>query len=162
MAKADSEALISTTNIETGLPCLLIEGVLQFSILICKIMVHPRDLTSWDREISAVLISQSQSIDNPPHSTQTKSEARDWILQVLLTWMLSPDPQLDNVMWGRGNAVWNWISSNHEKFGSAFCGFESTESWNLRNVNPWKWGKQGVLNPWEPGFIEDKAAESSQ
>lgn len=70
MAKPDSEALISTTD--TGLLCLLMVGALQFSILICKIMVHPRDLTSWDsfqmqcREISAVLISQSQSIYNPP------------------------------------------------------------------------------------------------
>lgn len=71
-----------------------------------------------------------------PHSAQTKFEAKDGILQVLLTWMVSPDPQLNNVMWGRGNAVWNWISSNHEKFGGAFCGFESTESWNLQNVNP--------------------------
>lgn len=56
------------------------------------------------------------------HSTQTKLQAKDFILQVLLTWMFSPDPKLDNVMWGRGNAVSmkNWTGSNHEKFSSAF------------------------------------------
>lgn len=71
-------------------------------------------------------------------------------------WMASPGPKLDNATWGRGYAVsmQNRTGSNHEKFGGAFCGFESIESWNLQDVNPIKMGKVGCANPLRTRFYK--------
>lgn len=151
MAKPGSEALISTTNVGTGLPCCSLKepsNFLSWSVKSWDLFIQGMSLPETVSRCNAGKSLQCWS-PNPwvfitnPYSAQTKFQATDWVLQVLLTWMVSSDPELDDVTWGRGNAVWNWISSNHEKFGGAFFGFESTESWNLQNVSL-KNGKSGV------------------
>lgn len=125
---------------ERGQFCLFIDlrpgGVLWFSSLFWKKM-HSWDPTFRDyfqmqyRETSAVVAPKSVYRE-PTTPQQMKLQAWDLILQVLVTWTVSPDPKLDNVVQGRTNAVSmeKQSNSNHEKFGGAFCVFTSIASWN--------------------------------